>query len=50
MPPLEGDKEEVKEEKGLKVLTPNRLLTILPILLAQIKAGNNSYKLKNEIR
>ena len=33
-----------------KVLTRNKLLTRLPILLAQIKAGNNSYKLKNEIR
>ena len=32
------------------VLTPNNLLTRFPILLAQIKAGNNSYKLKNEIR
>ena len=48
-PPLEGD-EEVKEEKRLKILTPNKLLTRLPILLAQIKAGNNSYNLKNEIR
>ena len=47
---LEGGEEEVKEEKGLKILTPNKLLTRLPILLAQIKAGNNSYKLKNEIR
>ena len=45
---LEGD-EEVKEEKGLKILSPNKLLTRLPILLAQIKAGNISYKLKNEI-
>ena len=36
---------------GLKILTPKKLLTRLPILLlAQIKAGNNSYKLKNEIR
>ena len=35
---------------GLKTLTPNKLLTRLPILLAQIKTGNNSYKLKNEIR
>ena len=26
MPPLEG-KEEVKERKGLKILTPNKLLT-----------------------
>ena len=49
MPPLEGD-EEVKEGKRLKILTPNKLLTRLPVLLAQIKAGNNSYKLKNEIR
>ena len=50
MPPLEGDEEEVKERKGSKVLTPNKLLTKLPISLAQIKAGNNSYKLENEIR
>ena len=32
-------------ETGLKILTPNKLLTRLPILV-----GNNSYKLKNEIR
>ena len=50
MPPLEGDEEEVKEGKGLKILTGNKLLPRLPVLLAQIKAGNNSYKLKNEIR
>ena len=50
MLPLEGDKEEVKEGKWLKFLTPNKLLTRYPILLPQIKAGNNSYKLKNEIR
>ena len=50
MPPLEGDKEEEKEGKGLKILTPNILLTRLAILLAQIKAENNSYNLKNEIR
>ena len=48
MPPLEGD--EVKEGKGFKNSTPNKLLTRLPILLAQIKAGNSSYKLKIEIR
>ena len=41
---------EVKEGKGIKVLTPNKVSTWLPILLAQIKAGNNSYKLKNEIK
>ena len=43
MPPLKGD-EEVKEGKGLKILSPYKLLTRLPILLAQMKAGNNSYK------
>ena len=50
MPPQEADEEEVKEGKGFKILTTNTLLTRLPILLAQIKAGKNSYKLKNEIR
>ena len=50
MSSLESDEEEVKEKNVLKILTPNKLLTRLPILLAQIKAGNNSYKLKNEIR
>ena len=49
MPPLEVD-EEKEEGKGFKILTPNKLLTRLPILLAQIKAGNNSYTLKNEIK
>ena len=50
IPPPEGDEEEVKEGKRLKVLIPNKLLIRLPILLTQIKAGNNSYKLKNGIR
>ena len=50
MPPLEGDEEEVRERKGIKILMPNKLLTRLPILLAQIKFENNLYKLKNEIR
>ena len=50
MPPLDGDEEELKEGKRLKILTSNKSLTRLPILLAQIKAGNNLYKLKNEIR
>ena len=45
MPPLEGDDEKVKEEKGLKILTQNKLLTRLRVLSAQIQAGNNSYKL-----
>ena len=36
--------------KGLKILTPNQMLSRLPITLAQLKAENNSEKLKNEIR
>ena len=35
---------------GLKILTPNQMLSRLPITLAQLKAGNNSDKLKNEMR
>ena len=33
-----------------KALTPNQMLSRLPIILAQLKAGNNSEKLKNKIR
>ena len=47
---LEGDGKDVKEGKGWNILTPSKLLTRLSILLAQIKVGNNSNKLKNEIR
>ena len=36
--------------KGTKLLTPNQMLSRLPISLARLKAGNNSEKLKNEIR
>ena len=36
--------------QGLKILTPNQMLSRLPITLAQLKAGNNSEKLKNKIR
>ena len=45
-------KKLVKEEEGtgLKILTPNQMLKRLPIALAQIKAGNNSESLLNEIR
>ena len=35
---------------GLKILTNKQMLNRLPILLAQIQAGSNSIKLKNEIR
>ena len=35
---------------GLKILTNKQMLNHVPILLAQIQAGNNSTKLKNEAR
>ena len=42
-------KKETKG-KGLKILTPKQMLQRLPIALAQVKAGNNSESLLNEIR
>ena len=39
-----------QEGSGLKILTPNQMLSRLPISLAQLKAGNNFEKLKSEIR
>ena len=48
--PLEGDdEEELKEGTRIKILTPNRLLTRLSLLVAQIEAENNSCKLKTKI-
>ena len=38
-----------QEGKGLKILTPDQTLSGLPISLAQLKVGNDSEKLKNEI-
>ena len=42
--------EQVQKGEGVKILTPKKLRSRLPISLAQLKAGNNSEKLKNEIR
>ena len=39
-----------QQGSGSKILTPNQMLSRLPITLAQLNAGNNSEKLKNEIR
>ena len=39
-----------QQGQGLKILTPDQMLSRLPITLAQLKAGNNSQKLINEIR
>ena len=45
-------KKLAREQEGtvLKMLTPNQMLKRLPIALAQVKAGNNSESLLNEIR
>ena len=45
---LDGDTS--KKGEGLKILNNKQMLNRLPILLAQIEAGNNSIKLKNEAR
>ena len=45
---IEYDRQN--QGQGSKILTPNQILSRLPIYLAQLKAGNNSKKLKNEIR
>ena len=42
--------ERNKKGQGLKTLTPSQMLSRLSISLAQLKAGNNSEKRKNEIR
>ena len=46
---LEFNKQN-QQGQGLKILTPDQMLSRLPITLAQLKAGNNSQKLINEIR
>ena len=50
MSPLGADEEEVKEGKGWKILILTQLLIRHLILLAPIKAGNNSIKFKNKIK
>ena len=47
---LKKSDEENQEGQGLKMLTSDQILSRLPITLAQLKAENNSEKLKNEIR
>ena len=41
---------KTKQGIGLKILTPRQMLQRLPIALAQVKSGNNSENLLNEIR
>ena len=47
---LEAKRLVKQEGTGLKILTPKQMLQRLPIALAQVKAGNNSESLLNEIR
>ena len=49
MPEFAAQRRE-QEGQGLKILIPQQMLSRLPISLAQLKTGNNSQKLKNEIR
>ena len=48
----EESAEQRRNQRGqrLKILTLNQMLCRLPISLPQLKAGNNSEKLENEIR
>ena len=54
MAELESEESAAQKRKqtgqGLKILTPSPIFSRLPISLAQLKAGNNSEKLKHEIR
>ena len=54
MPELESEESAAQRRsqrgQGLKILTPHQMLSRLLISLVQLKAGNNSQKLKNEIR
>ena len=45
----DAKKDETRGKK-LKILTPKQMLQRLPIALAQVKAGNNSESLLNEIK
>ena len=54
MPDLETEESSEQRRKqqgqGVRVLTPKQMISRLPIFLGQLRARNNSQKLKNEIR
>ena len=54
MPNLESEESDAHRRnqhgEGLKIPTPNQMLSRLLMALAQLKAENNSEKLKNKIR
>ena len=39
-----------QRRQGVKILKPDQILSRSPITLEQLQAGNNSEKLKNEVR
>ena len=45
-----GFNDKIQSGQGIKILTPNEMLSRLRIFLAQLKVGNNSERLKNKIR
>ena len=47
---LKSDSDTSKKCEGIKILNNKQMVNPLPISLAQIEAGNNSIKLKNEAR
>ena len=47
---IKSGSDTSKKGEGLKILTNKQMLNCLPILLAQIKVGNNSESRKNELR
>ena len=47
---IKSGSDTSKKGEGLKILTNKQMLNRLPILLAQLQAGNNSKSLKNELR
>ena len=54
IPKLESEESAAERRnqpgEGVKILTPSQMLSRLTISLAQLEAGNDSEKLKNEIR
>ena len=49
MPELESEEPAEQKGVGLRILTPDQMPSRLPISFTQLKAGNISEKLKNEI-
>ena len=47
---LKFNEQNQQKRQGIKILTRNQMLNRLLSVLAQLQAGNNSNKLKNEIR